>query len=191
MSPNRVRLSLCSMPHRRGKLGVTPFLAIQSSLHWLVLQLMPLTYVHSKHALQAFCDSSTLFLCTVSRTEVSSAYLVRSLSWQHWVTSRSSKNRLNKYGPLTLPWVVPQLTSFQSQTVLWQTTLCFLSDKKLTYSTSWQCMGLKSSVLVSLLISCADSVKGFWKIHRKQPDYSVLLLPNWPHPKHQCKWYYL
>ena len=25
MTPNRVRLSLCSMPHSGGKLGVTPF----------------------------------------------------------------------------------------------------------------------------------------------------------------------
>ena len=75
----------------------------------------------------AFCDSSTLFLRTVTRIEV------RSLSWQYWATSRSFKNRLNKYGPLTLTWVVPWLPSFQSQTVLWQTTLCFLSDKKLTY----------------------------------------------------------
>ena len=138
-----------------------------------------------------FYVSSTLFLRTVTKIEVSSAYLVRSLAWQYWVTLRSFKNRLNRYGPLTLPWVVPQLTSFQSQTVLWQTILCFLSGKKLTYSTSWQCMGLKGSVLVSLLISCADSVKGFWKIHRKQPDCSVLPLPNWPYPKHQCKWYYL
>ena len=138
-----------------------------------------------------FYVSSTLFLRTVTKIEVSSAYLVRSLACQYWVTLRSFKNRLNKYGLLTLPWVVPRLTSFQSQTVLWQTTLCFLSGKKLTYGTSWQCIGLKGSVLVCLLISCADSVKGFWKIHRKQPDCSVLLLPNWPHPKHQCKWYYL
>ena len=118
-SPNRVRLSLCSMLHSGGKLGVTPFLAIQSSLYLFVLQLIPLTSVHSKNAFSAFCVSSTLFLRTVTIIEVSSAYVVRSLAWQYWVTSRSSKNRLNKYGPLTLPWVVPQLTSFQSQTVLW------------------------------------------------------------------------
>ena len=36
------------MPHSGGKLGLTPFLAIQSSLHLLVLQLIPLTSVHSK-----------------------------------------------------------------------------------------------------------------------------------------------
>ena len=179
------------MPHSGGKLGVTPFLAIQSSLYLLVLQLVPLTSVHSKNAFSAFCVSSTLFLRTVTKIEVSSAYLVRSLAWQYWVTSTSFKNRLNKYRPLTLPWVVLRLTSFQSQTVLWQTTLCFLSEKKLTYSTSWQRMGLKGPVLVSLLISCAHSVKGFWEIHRKQPDWSALLLPNWPYPKHQCKWYYI
>ena len=50
------------------------------SLHLLVLQLISLTSVHSKNAFSTFCDSSTLFLCTVTRTEVSSAYLVRSLS---------------------------------------------------------------------------------------------------------------
>ena len=72
------------MPHSGGKLDVTPFLAIQSSLHLLdVLQLIPLTSVHSKSALSAFCDSSTLFLRTVTRIEMSSAYLVRSLSWQY------------------------------------------------------------------------------------------------------------
>ena len=96
VTPNRVKLSLCSMPHSRGKSGVTPFLAIQSSLHLLVLQLIPLTSVHSKNAFSAFCDSSTLFLRTVTRIEVSSAYLVRSLSWQYRATSRSFKNRLNK-----------------------------------------------------------------------------------------------
>ena len=117
VTPNRVKLSLCSMPHRNGKSGVTPFLAIQSSLHLLVLQLIPLTSVHSKNAFSAFCDSSPLFLHTVTRIEVSSAYLVRSLSLQYWVTSRSFKNRLNKYRPLMLPWVVLRLTSFQSQTV--------------------------------------------------------------------------
>ena len=117
VTPNRVKLSLCSMPHSGGKLGVTPFLAIQSSLHLLVLQLIPLTSVHSKNAFSAFCDSSPLFLHTVTRIEVSSAYLVRSLSLQYWVTSRSFKNRLNKYRPLMLPWVVLRLTSFQSQTV--------------------------------------------------------------------------
>ena len=63
------------MPHGGGKLGVTPFLAIQSSLHWLVLQLMPLTYVHSKNALKAFCDSSTLFLCTVIINNIIIKYL--------------------------------------------------------------------------------------------------------------------
>ena len=96
MRPNRVKLSLCSMPHSGRKLGVTPFLAIQSSLHLLVLQLIPLTSVHSKNAFSAFFDSSALFLRTVTRTEVSSAYLVRSLSWQYRATSRSFKNRLNK-----------------------------------------------------------------------------------------------
>ena len=100
VTPNRVKLSLCSMPHRGGKLGVTPFLAIQSSMHLLVLSL---TSVHSKNAFSTFCDSSTPFLRTVTRIELSSAYFVRSLSWQYWATSRSFKNRLNKYGPLTLP----------------------------------------------------------------------------------------
>ena len=128
VTPSRVKLSLWSMPHSGGKSGVTPFLAIQSSLHLLVLQLISLTSVRSKNAFSAFCDSSTLFLRTVTRIEVSSAYLVRSLSWQYRATSRSFKNSLNKY-----PWVVPRLTSFQLQTVLWQTILCFLSDKKLTY----------------------------------------------------------
>ena len=117
VTPKRVKLSLCSMPRRGGKLKVTPFLVIQSSLHLLVLQLIPLTSVHSKNAFSAFCDSSPLFLHTVTRIEVSSAYLVRSLSLQYWVTSRSFKNRLNKYRPLMLPWVVLRLTSFQSQTV--------------------------------------------------------------------------
>ena len=96
VTPSRVKLSLWSMPHSGGKSGVTPFLAIQSSLHLLVLQLIPLTSVHSKNAFSAFCDSSTLFLRTVTRIEVSSAYLVRSLSWQYRATSRSFKNRLNK-----------------------------------------------------------------------------------------------
>ena len=96
VTPNRVRLSLCSLPHSGGKLGVTPSLAIQRSFHFLVLQLIQLTSVHSKNPFSAFCDSSTLFFRTVTRTEVSSAYLVRSLSWQYWVTSRSFKNRLNK-----------------------------------------------------------------------------------------------
>ena len=117
VTPNRVKLSLGSMPHRGGKFGETPVLAIQISLHLLVLQLIPLTSVHSKNAFSAFCDSSPLFLHTVTRIEVSSAYLVRSLSLQYWVTSRSFKNRLNKYRPLMLPWVVLRLTSFQSQTV--------------------------------------------------------------------------
>ena len=36
------------MSHNGGKLGVTPFLAIQSSLHLLVLQLIPLTSVTPK-----------------------------------------------------------------------------------------------------------------------------------------------
>ena len=96
VTPKRVKLSLCSMPHRGGKLKVTPFLVIQSSLHLLVLQLIPLTSVHSKNAFSDFCDSSTLFLRTVTRIEVSSAYLV--VSWQYWATSRSFKNRLNKCG---------------------------------------------------------------------------------------------
>ena len=68
---------------------MTPFLAIQSSLHLLVLQLIPLTSVHSKNAFSAFCDSSTLLLRTVTRIKVSSAYLVRSLSLQYGATSRS------------------------------------------------------------------------------------------------------
>ena len=152
---------------------MTPFLAIQSSLHLLVLQLIPLTSVHSKSAFSAFCDSSTLFLRTVTRIEASSAYLVRSLSWQYWATSRSFKNRLNKYGPLTLRWVLPRLTSFQSQTVLWQTPLYFCQTR--SWRTSRQCMGLKGSVLISLLIIVLDSVKGFWKIYRKQPDCSVVV----------------
>ena len=113
VTPNRVKLSLCSMPHRGGKLGVTPFLAIQSSMHLLVLQLISLTSVNSKNAFSTFCDSSTPFLRTVTRIELWSAYFVRSLSWQYWATSRSFENRLNKYGPLTLPWVVLRLTSFQ------------------------------------------------------------------------------
>ena len=113
VTPKRVKLSLCSMPHRGGEVRCDTFLAIQSSLHLLVLQLISLTSVNSKNAFSTFCDSSTPFLRTVTTIEVSSAYFVRSLSWQYWATSRSFKNRLNKYGPLTLPWVVPRLTSFQ------------------------------------------------------------------------------
>ena len=154
VTPNRVKLSLGSMPHRGGKFGETPVLAIQISLHLLVLQLIPLTSVHSKNAFSAFCDSSTLFLRTVSRIEVSSAYLVRSLSWEYWATSRSFKKRLNKYGPLTLRWIVPRLTSFRSQTVLWQTTHSVFCQTR-SWRTSWQCMGLKGSVLISLLVNCA------------------------------------
>ena len=37
---------------------------------------------------------------------------------------------LKRWGPLTLPWVVPLLTGFQSHSELLQDTLCFLSFKR-------------------------------------------------------------
>ena len=147
VTPSRVKLSLWSMPHSGGKSGVTPFLAIQSSLHLLVLQLISLTSVRSKNAFSAFCDSSTLFLRTVTRIEVSSAYLVRSLSWQYRATSRSFKNSLNKY-----PWVRGWHPSNYKQCY---DRPFFVFSPTRSWRTSWQCMGLKGSVLVSILISCA------------------------------------
>ena len=56
---------------------------IQSSVYLVVLQLIPLSSVHSKNAFSAFYVSSILFLRTVTKIEVSSAYLVRSLAWQY------------------------------------------------------------------------------------------------------------
>ena len=46
---------------------------------------------------------------------------------------KSLRKTLKRWGPLTLHWVVPLLTGFQSHSKLLQHTICFLSFKKFKY----------------------------------------------------------
>ena len=81
--------------------------------------------------LRASCVLSVPSLLTVICSVESSAYLFRSMLSP--VISRSFRNTLKRYGPLTLPCVVPLLTSFYSHTTSLHTTRCILSPRKLIY----------------------------------------------------------
>ena len=69
---------------------------------------------------------------------ISSAYLKSMSTPCDWIL-RPFRKTLNKYGPLTDPWVEPLLTSFHSPTkLLSYTTLCCLSERKLRYNSEYK-----------------------------------------------------
>ena len=72
---------------------------------------------------------------------------------------------LERYGPLTLPWVVPLLTGFQSHSKLLQHTLCFLSFKKFKYQLV--IYGFSGSFLVRIMF---HRVKSFAEVHSNKAN---------------------
>ena len=84
----------------------------------------------SDHSINVLTISTELS-CSFHTGEilVSSAYLNR-MSLPFKLISRSLRKMVNKWGPLTLPCVVPLLTSFHCLTNPSYNSLCFLPSKK-------------------------------------------------------------
>ena len=121
----------CQMPKTGVNTFVQLFFLITSSVHFLLLLDIQFFSDHSINVLTISTELSCSFH-TGETILVSSAYLNR-MSLPFKLISRSLRKMVNKWGPLTLPCVVPLLTSFHCPTNPSYNSLCYLPSKKLRY----------------------------------------------------------
>ena len=134
VTASKVTWSYCLILNISGYIELLHFFLVTSSLHLAVLDFILLLLVQSiNYANCALSELSKLSFTVSSIVESLSAYLTIETSSRLLSVSRSSKNKLKRWGLLTLPCINPLLIIIQSHTVPLYTSLCFLSDRKRIY----------------------------------------------------------
>ena len=103
----------CLILYNLGYSVTLPFFRRTNSLHLPILHGMQFNWDHSINVAKAISDLSDRRFVMIAKIVESSAYLVNGV-FSSSLNYKSLRNTLKRYGPLTLPRIVPLLTALHS-----------------------------------------------------------------------------